>query len=256
VTCRYGSRPGCLLLLAALLPGLPQRSGAADAIDPDAIRVLLSPVLETTLVAPMQGILAELTPSLGVAVTAGQVLVTLDCAEPDARLQIAQAEVDSSRQVLAVKTRLRELTAAGDMEVVLAQVEVKRSAAGLALATAQRNKCLVLSPFAGRVVRIHVKPFQGVEIGTPLLELVSDDPPKLRLNVPSRLLSRLQLGTPFVVDIDETGRSYQARVTAINARVDPVAQTLELEAALLQAHPELLAGMSGVARFQLDAAAP
>lgn len=249
--------PGLLVCCSAvLLAAAPLRAAAADAIDPDAIRVLLSPALDTTLVAPMQGVLATLDASLGSTVAVGDVLVSLDCAEPQARQQIAQAELDAARKVLTVKERLLELTAAGDMEVVLAQADVDRAGAGLALARAQSDKCRVRSPFAGRVVRVYVKPFQGVETGTPLLELISDGPLKLRLNVPSRLLSQLQLGTAFSVDIDETGRRYEARVTAINARVDAVAQTLELEAALLQAHPELLAGMSGIARFEDASALP
>lgn len=242
-------------LTACLVAGFASMSLAAavpETMDPDAIRVLLSPALETTLAAPMQGALATLNASLGATVAAGESLVELDCAEPEARHQIAQAEVDASRKVLAVKTRLRELTAAGDMEVVLAQADVDRADASLALARAQRAKCRVLSPFDGRVVRVLVKPFQSVDTGMPLLELVSDGPLKLRLNVPSSLLTKLRAGTTFSVDIDETGQRYAARITAVNGRVDPVSQTLELEAALLDAHPELLAGMSGFARFPQD----
>ncbi len=238
-----------LLCLVAAFARPPLAAAASETIDPDAIRVLLSPALETTLAAPMQGALALLNATLGAKVAEGDLLVELDCAEPEARHQIAQAEVDASRKVLAVKTRLRELTAAGDMEVVLAQADVDRAGASLALARAQRDKCRVLSPFGGRVVRLLVKPFQSVDTGMPLLELVSEGPLKLRLNVPSRLLAQLSIGSAFNVDIDETGRRYAARITAINGRVDPVAQTLELEAALLESHPELLAGMSGFARF-------
>ena len=223
-----------------------------DRIDPDSIRVLLSPAMETTLVAPMQGVLASLDVSLGGAVKAGQELATLDCTEPDARFQLAEAELESSLMVMGVKKRLRELTAAGDLEVVLAQAEVERARAGVALAEAQRDKCRISSPFAGRIVRIHAKPFQGVEAGTPLVELVSDGHLKLRLNVPSNLVTSIRIGTRFSVDIDETGKRYEAQVTAINAKVDAVAQTLELEAALLNVHPELLSGMSGVAQFSLN----
>jgi multidrug efflux pump subunit AcrA (membrane-fusion protein) len=95
-----------------------------------------------------------------------------------------------------------------------------------------------------------VKPFQGVTLGTPLLEMVSDGPLKLRLNVPSKLLRSLRVGTPFEVDIEETGKTYLAKVTAINARVDAVAQTLELEARIDGRPSGLLAGMTGIARFK------
>ena len=96
---------------------------------------------------------------------------------------------------------------------------------------------------------MYVKPHQGVNVGSPLVELVSDGPLKLRLNVPSRLLRTLRVGTPFEVAIDETGNTYKAQVTAINARVDAVAQTVELEGRISGEHVELLAGMTGTARF-------
>lgn len=81
---------------------------------------------------------------------------------------------------------------------------------------------------------------------------MSDGPLKVRLNVPSTLLAKLKPDAPLVVSIHETGKSYPARVSAINARVDAVAQTVELEARLNAEHPELMAGMSGVARFPAD----
>jgi multidrug efflux pump subunit AcrA (membrane-fusion protein) len=99
------------------------------------------------------------------------------------------------------------------------------------------------------VAKVHVKPHQGVGVGTPLVDLVGDGPLKLRLNVPSLFLRQMRVGTPFSVAIDETGKSYPAKVSAINARVDAVAQTVEIEARLAGAGAGLLAGMSGVARF-------
>lgn len=50
------------------------------------------------------------------------------------------------------------------------------------------------------------------------------------------------------MDIDETGKTYPARVTAINARVDAVAQTVELEASITGLPANSLAGMTGIAR--------
>jgi multidrug efflux pump subunit AcrA (membrane-fusion protein) len=75
--------------------------------------------------------------------------------------------------------------------------------------------------------------------------------PKLRLNVPSKWLAWLTLGRRFMVVIDETSRIYQARVAAINARVDAASQTIELEATVDKPGPELLPGMSGTAQFDL-----
>ena len=224
-------------------------SGAAAA-DPSAIRVLLAPELETTLVAQMVGRITTLNAALGARVAKGRTVVAFDCSESQARLQMAQAEHAAAYETMDVKSRLQKLEAAGESEVTLAEAAVNRAKAAIALSRAQLGQCNVAAPFSGHVVRVHVKPHQGVNVGSPLVELVSDGPLKVRLNAPSRLLRDLKVGTPFEVRIDETGKTYPAKVTAINARVDAVAQTVELEGRIDGKPTELLAGMTVVARFK------
>lgn len=229
----------------------PRAAGvaASPVADPHAIRVLLSPELETVLAAQMLGRVTQLHAGLGSRVTKGKTLVSMDCSEANARLRMSQAEYAAAKETLEVKERLRKLDAAGDTEVALARNEAERAKAAIALTQVHTGQCSVTAPFSGHIVKLHVKPHQGVNVGAPLLEMVSDGPLKLRLNVPSRWLHALKKGAPFEVAIDETRQTYPAKVTAINARVDAVAQTVELEARIDGKHPELLAGMSGVARF-------
>ena len=232
-------------------PAAPTANTRTDTgNDPNAIRVLLSPEQETLLAAQIVGRIDVLDAKLGQRVEAGQLLVRFDCAETQARLKMAQAESSAARETLSVKRNLQKLEAAGDTEVTLARAEVQRAGAAIELAKAQLTQCEIKAPFDGRVVRLHAKQHQSVNAGAPLLELVSEGPLKLRLNVPSRMLRTLKIGSPIAVDIMETGQTYPAEISAINARVDAVAQTIELEAHLKDAPPELLPGMSGVARIQ------
>ncbi len=233
----------------AAKPAAPVAKPAAE--NPDAIRVLLTPELETTLVAQTVGRISSLKAELGGKVQKGKAVIGFDCGEAAARLNMAQAEYNSAKETLNAKERLRKLDAAGDMEVTLAAAGADKAKAAIAMSRAQLAQCTVVAPFTGRVVKVHVKPHQGVNIGAPLLEMISDGPLKLRLNIPSRWLRQVSVGTPFEVDINETGRTYPAKVTLINARVDAVAQTIELEARMDKAEPELLAGMSGIARFKV-----
>lgn len=217
--------------------------------DPHAIRVLLSPELETVLASQMLGRISSLNVGLGARVRKGQTLLSFDCSEASARLRMAEAEYANAKESHEVKERLRKLDAAGDTEVLLARTQADKARAAISLTQVQMGQCVVKAPFSGHVVKLHVKPAQGVNVGVPLLEMVSDGPLKLRLNVPSRWLHALKVGANFEVAIDETRKNYPAKVTAINARVDAIAQTVELEARIDGQHTELLAGMSGVARF-------
>jgi multidrug efflux pump subunit AcrA (membrane-fusion protein) len=60
------------------------------------------------------------------------------------------------------------------------------------------------------------------------------------------MIGRVGKGTALNVTIDETGKTYEARVVAVNSRVDTVSQTVEVEAAVARSYPDLLPGMSGV----------
>lgn len=227
----------------------PPPATAAKA-EATAIRVLLAPELETTLTAQMAGRITAIAGGLGAPVTRGRAIVSFDCSEAVARLNMANAEEASASETLSVKKKMQALGAAGETEVSLAAATLDKAKAQIAFARAQTGQCQAIAPFSGRIARLHVKPHQGVTPGMPLVDLVSDGPLKLRLNVPSLHLRTLKTGTMFEVAIDETGKTYPARVTAINARVDAVAQTVELEASIDGRPAELLPGMSGVARFK------
>lgn len=237
----------CWLASGTTLAQAP--STTTPGVDPNVVRVLIAPEHETVLVAPMTGRIRDLAVTLGSSFERGRTLIAFDCSENEARLKIADAELRGARENLDAKVRLQGLQAAGEVEVNLAAAAADRAVGQLELARAQLAQCSVTAPFSGRVAKIHVKPHQGTSVGAPLAELISNGPLKLRINAPSRWLKELKLGTPFEVAVDETGRRYPARVSAIGARVDTAAQTIEIEGRFASAFPELLAGMSGSAHF-------
>ena len=81
--------------------------------------------------------------------------------------------------------------------------------------------------------------------GQALLEILDDSTLELEFIVPSRWLSWVRSGSAFQVSIDETGKSYPAKVQRIGARVDPVSQSVKLTAVIDGRFNELVAGMSG-----------
>lgn len=237
------ARALAVVLAAAALPAAAQPVA-------DDIRVLLTPEVETTLVSPILGRIRAVNVTLGSSFQKGRVLVDFDCQEQQARVNMGQAELVAARENHEAKLRLQGLQQAGEVEVNLAAAAVNKAQAQLDLYRTQAAQCVVVAPFGGRAVKVHVKPFQGVQAGAPLVEIVSTGPFKLRLNVPSKWLAWIKPGTPFEVTIDETGKTYAARITAINARVDAASQSVEVEGAIQNRSGELLAGMSGAARFK------
>lgn len=215
------------------------------------VRVLVTPQLETTLSSPLLGRIRSVNATLGANFGKGKQLVTFYCDEQAARVAMGVAEVAAARENHEAKLRLQGLQSAAEIEVALAAAALEKARAQLTLFRTQAAECIVRAPFAGRAARIHVKPHQSVTAGQRLIDIVSEGPPKLRLNVPSKWLAWLTRGRPFMVTIDETYRSYKAHVTAINARVDAASQSVELEGVVDNPGPELLPGMSGTALFDL-----
>ncbi|MCG8293216.1 efflux RND transporter periplasmic adaptor subunit [Pseudomonas entomophila] len=239
----------CLPLMMAVLSFAAMAQETPLGEDPQNIRVLLAAELETTLSSQMNGTLGELKAGFGEHVDKASLLARFNCNEAQARGKVAVAELAMARQNLEAKKQLRKLDAVGDIEVSMANTEVQKADGARAMGEAQMGYCQVLAPFSGHVAKVHVKPYQTVSAGTPLFDLVGDGALKVRLNVPSSELRNLKAGLPLHVSIHETGKTYPATVSVINARVDAVAQTVELEARFAQRFPELMAGMSGTARF-------
>ncbi|MFT4103582.1 MAG: efflux RND transporter periplasmic adaptor subunit [Burkholderiaceae bacterium] len=231
------------------MPTVPPPAGLPANDQGSGIRVLLIPQQETTVVSQIVGQINRLGGDIGSAVSKGSSLVVLECSELDARLKMSEAELASAKEQHEAKLRLQGLNAAGEVEVSLAAAAVQKARAQIDVSKAQLKQCVIPAPFAGRIVKLHVRQFQGVTAGQPLVDLVSGGPLKVKLNAPSRWLSWLKTGAPFRIHIDETGKSYPAVVSAINGRVDAVSQSIELEGRVGGSFPELLAGMSGNAEF-------
>ena len=226
-------------------------SAAAPSSAPlaEAVRVLLIPDSETTLSSPVTAKIKMLSATIGAPVGAGQTLVSFDCEEPIARLTMANAELAGAVESHEAKIRMRGLEQASDVEVALAASVAAKARGQVALQKAQVAQCTVVAPWSGRVSKVHVRNHMSVTPGQAMLDLVKSGPLRIKLNVPSRLIGKIRTGTLMDVSIDETGLTYQARVRAFNSRVDPVSQTIEIEAAISKFHPELLPGMSGVANL-------
>lgn len=236
-------------LVAAPMAALAQTTGTAARSDAGGVRALVLPNGETVLASPVAGRITAMNVGLGRSFRQGAVLISLDCGEPEARLAMATADMASATEEYEAKLRMQGLDQASDVEVALAASAVAKAKAQADLFKFQISQCSIQAPWDGQTANLHVRSHMTVTPGQPLLDLVRSGVLLLKLNVPSRWATSLKNGQEFQVAVDETGNSYPARVQRINSRVDPVSQTIELEATFLRRHADLLPGMSGVAKF-------
>jgi len=224
---------------AAALPGV------GSALEQRDIRAQLAPRRYTTLAAEIGAKVQRLPVVEGAAFRQGQLLVQFDCSLQQAQLNKAQAGVDATEKTWRANQRLAELNSVGKIELDTSHAEWNKARADLSANRSLLGKCQISAPYAGRIAEQKIREQQYAQAGQPLLDIIDDSVLELEFLVPSRWLSWLQQGTAFEVRIDETGKSYPAKVQRLAARVDPVSQSIKVNAAIHGKFPELIAGMSG-----------
>lgn len=230
----------------AAAPASPARA----ALEKQEIRAQLSPRRYTTVSAEIGAKVSRITVAEGARFRAGQVLVSLDCSLQQAQLQKARAVLSAAERTFAANRRLEELRSIGKVELEVSEAEVAKAKADVASTSVVLSKCAIAAPFTGRVAEQKAREQQYVQPGQPLLDIIDDSVLELEFIVPSRWLAWLKPGYAFQVRIDETGKTYPAKVQRIGARVDPVSQSVKLSAAISGSFPELIAGMSGKVELQ------
>lgn len=211
--------------LLAVLAGGCARSGtptgaAATPTAADALQITVAPVSvqptrrllkfvgtlfgneEVTLSSQVEGQIQQIHADLGDQVTADQVLLAIDDSsmqaqlrEIEARLAKARADEARGRQLLGSNVISPQEYEA--MQTAVTVADAQREAMQVALAHKQ-----VRSPLRGSVVRRLVSVGEYVRPGTPLFDLVADDPLKLRGDVPERFAEEIAVGQPVQIKVD------------------------------------------------------
>lgn len=181
----------------------------------------------------------------------GDVLVSFTCDVIEASLRSAFAKKKQYQITYDANVELRKDDAASKLDVALSEARLEEAKANLALAQVQQQKCRVMAPYDGRVVKVTVNEHESVEIGTSLIEILDDAQLEMTLHLPSSWVASVSNGTKFKVSIDETGKLYDASVFSISPKIDAASRTVEINARVIGEQDDLLAGMSGNAHFDL-----
>lgn len=241
---------GTLCALALALPTAAQNA----AIGPE-IRAQLTPRQSTVISSEIAGKIASLPLRDGDRFEKGQMLAALDCGINKNRLSRAQASRDRALRIHETKDQLNAMRSIGRLEVDVAASELAEAEAELGLMRMMVERCTITAPFGGRISGVTARAHQFVAEGEPLLEILDDRDLEVEMIVPSPWLTRIMPGFPFRIAVDETGRTYEAEVTRLSGRVDPVSQSIRIYGRVLGEHAELMAGMSGRAVLDLAAVA-
>ena len=157
---------------------------------------------EVTLSSQVEGQITALHADLGDQVQQDAVLLDVDDLSMRAQLREIEARVAKAR---ADEARGRELLKGS----IISMQEYESMQTAVVVAEAQRDSLnvslhhkRVRSPLSGSVVKRLVSTGEYVRPGTPLFDLVDDDPLKLRGDVPERFAQEIATGQPVQVKVD------------------------------------------------------
>ncbi|TNE31612.1 MAG: efflux RND transporter periplasmic adaptor subunit [Alphaproteobacteria bacterium] len=240
----------------------PVETAAVETLPPVVEAPVETHEVQSVLIARRQAVISSLMSGRildfpfqnGDVFSAEDILARFDCAleealysEKSAALRLADAELKAKKQ-------LRKLGTLSEIEYIAAQESVAQEQARLAQVEKRIALCTIKAPFDGRVTNRLASPYEYAERGRVLMEISSNEPLLLQFLVPSVWLRWLNVGTPFDVYVEESGKTYPAKVIRVHGKVDPVSQTAEIVAELSSYQEELLPGMGGKAIFDVGAA--
>lgn len=213
------------------------------------IRGLVKPKSEARLSSEIPARITALPFKQGQRFREGDVLIRFDCSRYQAELASAKAELSARRKTYQNNMELSRLDAIGELEVEVSKAEAEKAAAEVRVAGVVVSHCVIKAPYQGRVVERKVHEHETVTPEQELMTILDDRDLEIEIIVPSTWLTWLEIGTSFTFHVDETDNDYQAKVSELGARVDPVSQTIRVDGVFAPAAHDVLAGMSGTAEF-------
>ena len=174
---------------------------------------------------------ARLTP--GQIVEAGTVLVALDVSVEESELKAQEAQAALARTVLARVQRMMNDRAAPQSELDRARAEYDVALAQIARTKAVIARKVIRAPFRARIGISDVHPGQYLDQGTELTTLqgVSDET-NIDFAVAQRVANGLRVGDIVQVVANDVGNPLNARIVALDSRVDPTTRNATIRARL------------------------
>jgi membrane fusion protein (multidrug efflux system) len=198
---------------------------------------------EVKLSSQVEGQIEQITVDLGDRVAADQVLVVVDDTGARAQLRevearLAKARADEARGRELMNNRIISPQEYEAMQTAVSVAQAQRDAMDVALAHKQ-----VRSPLGGSVARRLVSVGEYVRPGTPLFDLVDDDPLKLRGDVPERFADEIAAGQAVQIKVDAfPDEVFDGTLVRISPAANPENRSITVEAEVPNHERRLKAG--------------
>ncbi len=200
---------------------------------------------EVVVSSEVDGIIKKIVVEEGTAVGVGSLLAQinetdymLDWKRADAALRQAQASLANAqaeykrksalyREELLTKQQFDDITT----RVALAEADLERAKATLAISREKLVRTKILSPLAGSVKEKKVSMGDYVRNGTPLFQLIKIDRLKLNFTISEKDVAGLKIGQDVMFTVDAfPDKQFKGKVSLLYPHVEERTRTLQAEA--------------------------
>lgn len=216
------------------------------------VEAVLVPKQITVISSSQDGKISEIPFENGDSFKKDDILVRYDCADLEAEAAIAGIQRNLTQKKKDGVDRLFKLDIISDVDRLSVETENEQANAKIALYKAKMDSCVIRARFDGHVTKRLANTGEYTRTDRVLMEVASDETLQAQFLLPSKWLRWVNKGAPIDININETGRSYPAKVTRFYGEIDPVSQSIQMVATLDDYKDMLLPGMSGQATINVN----
>lgn len=196
---------------------------------------------DALLSAALGGFIEKVNIKNGDKVRKGQVLVTVDSATHQARLEQTRVELTSAEREWNRAKKLGQAMAAQARDAAENRYLAAKAAENLA--SVQASRAVIRAPFEGVVADVDIEPGEVAGPGVPIVRVVQLDPVKVSLAVADRDVVALRTGMHARVRTDAQSGNFAGEISHINPAADLRTRAFQVEVAVPNDDGRLLPGM-------------
>ncbi|ASJ84937.1 efflux RND transporter periplasmic adaptor subunit [Pseudomonas aeruginosa] len=216
----------------------------------------LQAVREVLLAPDTSGRVTAIYFDAGQTVKEGTVLVQLYDAPEQSDRAAASAKADFAQLQLKRSQELAPTGAEPRETLEQRKAEAAQAVAAVRQLDARIQQKAIRAPFTGQLGIRRINPGQYLNAGDAIATLTQLDPLYINFTLPQQDLSKLTPGAPVQVTLDAApGQVFDAKVSAIEPRIDGETRNVAVQALLPNAGRLLKSGMYATVRLTLPATA-
>ncbi len=185
--------------------------------------------LQATLEAKVSGRIDKLPVVLGQRIKAGELVVHLDAAEINARLEQAEAALEQAERDWKRVAALFEQQAVTRADYDAAQARNRMAKGAAAEAKAMMGYVEIVAPFDGVVTKKWAAVGDLATPGKPLVAIEDPSALQLEADVPQAIAARVQQGARLTARVDGVSGALTGTVSEIGPVADSVSRTVRVK---------------------------